>query len=188
MLKVLNIITWGAYILLLAAVVVIIWASFLPQEVFHAERGVAYWLIRIDEAAQRAYIPFNILQAPSTDRIQAKSAFIIFTLFNSLIFMVVFLYGLKQIKNILQSITYSYTPFTIQNANRLKKLSFIIIGYALLGDLIINLLITLFVTDIFSVDISIFNILGLIIGALLFIISQIFLHGAYLQEEFDTTL
>lgn len=102
--------------------------------------------------------------------------------------MVVFLYGLKQIKNVLQSITYSYTPFTIKNAKSLKKLSFIIIGYALLGDLIVNLLITLFVTDIFSVDISIFNILGLIIGVLLLIISQIFLHGAYLQEEVDTTL
>lgn len=188
MVKVLNAITVGACIILIALLIVIIWASFLPQDIFHADRGVAHWLIRIDESAQSALIPFEILQPISTERFQAKSAFIFYTLFKTLIFMVVFLYGLKQIKNILQSIAFSYTPFTIQNAKWLKRISFIIIGYALFGDLIVNLLITLFVTGIFSIAISIFNILGLIIGVLLLIISQVFLYGAYLQEEFDTTL
>jgi len=189
MLKVLNVINWGAIIIFLLLIVNIIRAGFFPAESFHVEQGVANWSMRTDKSNITFLIPFSILQPLSSEMFEAKSAYITYSLFNTLTFMFVLLYGIKQVKDILYSIINSYTPFTIANTTRLRNLAFGIIGYGLFGKLIVNLSVALFVTQIVSITIfEIFNIFSIISGILLLIISHIFKYGVYLQEESDTTL
>lgn len=191
MLKILNIVTWGAGIFLFALIILLIWSVFLPQEAFHAEKGVDQWEFGVSPFANISFnslVSFTILQGLSTDMFEAKTAYIIFTLFNTVTSMVVFLYGITQVKNMLLSVIDSHTPFMSENAVRLRNLSFVMIGYGLLGGLLVNVAIILFVTHIFSMNPLNINFSGLIIGVLLLILSQIFKYGAYLQEEVDTTL
>ncbi|WP_158702653.1 DUF2975 domain-containing protein [Paenibacillus faecalis] len=186
-----NLIIGGTIVFIVAAIGLLIWASFVPQESFQAEKGVAHWLLSVkisDHLSFSSIVPFSILQPLSTDRFQAKTAFITFLLSRMLIFMPVFLYGLKQIKNILLSITDTHTPFAVQNATRFRNLSYAVIGYSLLGNLILNLSIIIFVTNIFSIQLTNISLTGLMIGLLLMIVSHIFRYGAYLQEEYDSTL
>lgn len=187
---IINLIMGGTIVFVVASIGLIIWASFLPQESFQAVKGVAHWLLSVsisDRFSFSTIVPFSILQPLSTDMFHAKTAFITFHLFRVIIFIPVFLYGLMQIKNILRSITDAHTPFTVQNAMRIRNLSYVVIGYSLLGNLIISLSNVIFVTKIFSISPSI-SITGFIIGSLLLIVSHIFRYGAYLQEEFDTKL
>lgn len=190
-LKLMNFISWGAIILLVVSIGLLIWASFLPQEAFHAEKGVANWSLNFaisEQGSANTIVPFSVLQPLSTDMFQAKSAFITFYLFSILTFILALLYGVKLVKSILLSISDNHTPFTNQNAIRFRNLALVIIGYSLLGDIIVNIAIVLFVTHIFNINLMNISLSGLIIGSLLLIVSQIFRYGAYLQEEFDTTL
>lgn len=188
---IMRFLTWGIGILLLVSIGLITWASFLPQDMFEATKGISHWSLSIAISEQGSFsvtVPFTILQGLNTDMFQAKAAFLTFTLVSILTFLLVFLYGVIQVKNILWSITEAYTPFTSQNAIRLRNLAFIIIGYSLLGNLIVNMAMVIFVTNIFIINLVNISISGLIIGSLLLIISQIFRYGAYLQKEYDTTL
>lgn len=191
LLKVIKFVNMSLVFILLALLGGLIWASFLPQEAFHAERGGADWLLSLDISGKASFfasVSFNILQPLDPSMFQAKTAYITFFSTSIFIFFLVLLYGIKQVEKILLSITEHHTPFTNQNAMRLRKLAFIIIGYYLLGDLIVNIAMICFVTHIFHINLMNIGLSGLIIGALLLIISQIFRYGAYLQEEFDTTL
>src|SRR5699024_4333277 len=133
-------------------------------------------------------VPFSILQPLSTDMFQAKAAFLTFILFSIFIFILVLLYGVKHVKNILLSITEDHTPFLNHNVTRLRNLAYVIISYALVRYFIVNLAIILFVTHIFRINLMNVSLSGLMVGFLLSIGSQIFRYGAYLQEEYDTTL
>lgn len=191
-LKVLNVITWIIIIFFAIYIGLVIWAGFLPAESFHAKSGVAYWSINVNmfgTSGLSTRIPFSILQSFRPEIFQAKTAFIIFTLFSTFTLLPVLLYGIKQVKCILETFIDSYTPFTLSNSNKLRNLAFTIIGYGLFGKLIVNLAVALFVTHRVSITFfEIFDIFIIMCGALVFIISHIFKYGAYLQEEVDTTL
>src|SRR5690554_5384170 len=106
MLKILNVITWGAGILLFVLIVLLIWAIFLPQEAFHAEKGIFQWELGVSPFGNISFnslVSFTILQGLSTDMFEAKTAYIIFTLFNTVTALVVFLFGITQVKNMLLS-------------------------------------------------------------------------------------
>lgn len=186
-----NLLIWGACILTLIGIGLLVWASFLPKESFTAEQGIALWSLSVDQNSGGGFfltVPFRILQPLSPNMFEAKTAFIVYLSSWMITFVSVLLYGMKQVRTILGSIVNSHTPFMRENANSFKKLAVAVIGYSLLGDLILNLAMVLFVTGIFNITLSNISISGLVIGLLLLIVSQIFSYGAYLQEEVDTTL
>ncbi|ADU32090.1 DUF2975 domain-containing protein [Evansella cellulosilytica] len=191
MLLVINVIKWGGVVLFIAAMGLLIWASFSPAEAFVAEKGVAHWSVSASIFGQgmfRAIIPFSILQPLTIDMFQVKAAFITFFLFRTLTFFPLFLYGVVQLQKIFYSIRETNTPFSAEIASRLRNISYVIILYALIADLFINIAITTFVTNILYIDLLNVSISGLTVGVLVLIISHIFRYGSYLQDEFDTTL
>lgn len=188
---ILNVVYWVLIVLLLAILCLLIWAGFLSADKFHAEKGWDNWVLNIaltDGSSFFIAIPFKLLQPNGQNVIQAKAAFISVLLFSVLPFILVMLYGIKQVNNILLSITYNHTPFIIKNARRIRNLAFLIMGYSLFGHLLVNIAMIFTVTHIFSINITNISLSGFIIGFLILIISQIFQYGTYLQEEYDTTL
>lgn len=191
MILIFKILKWGAILLSLSSIFLLIWATFLPQQDFYAEKGVAHWSLSVslfEGSAFSAIIPFSILQPLSLDMFQAKTAFITYFLFRILISFPAFLYGVIQMEKIMLSILNIHTPFSTEIARRLRKISYVIITYALIGNLVINITIAIFVTHIFHINPLNISISGVIVGILILIISHIFFYGTYLQEEFDTTL
>jgi hypothetical protein len=82
-------------------------------------------------------------------------------------------------------------PFEVKNARRLTIMGILLIANSIvyrIGDYVI-LHSILKVVDLPNLSINYtFNMNGLLMGVLLFILAGIFRHGSYLQEEYDTTL
>jgi hypothetical protein len=80
------------------------------------------------------------------------------------------------------------SPFILANAARLRRLGIAVILYSLLAKLVLNILICLVVTHIFSINLGGISLIGIIIGILVLFVSEIFRYGALLQEEHDLTI
>ncbi|WP_194287471.1 DUF2975 domain-containing protein [Gracilibacillus oryzae] len=189
--KYVSLITWIVMIYFVFSVVMLIRAAFLPEEAFTATPGLIFWQITIPINAGFSFninIPMEVLPNYEPERFQAKAAFITYHSIYLLTYTSVLLYGIRQLTYILWSITDGHTPFTINNSVRLRNIAFAAIGNALLAGHIATICISIFVTQIFSMNILNISFSGLIIGSLLLVISQIFRYGAYLQEQYDTTL
>ncbi|MEL1136645.1 DUF2975 domain-containing protein [Desulfitobacterium sp. THU1] len=177
-------------ILLFAALIVALFLFFAPEQGFTAEKGNMDWFIAYNSsngAAFGIFVPFSIIQPLNISRFDPKSAFLTY-LVSSAILNIVFLYGLKQVMNILNSIIKKTTPFNIDTVNSLKKIALSIIIYSVALDPIKNLLGSAFVTKIFTFDFSNIHISGVLVAVIVYIIADIFKYGMYLQDEVDTTL
>lgn len=177
-------------ILLFAALIVSFSLFFAPEQGFTAEKGNMDWFITYNLSNGTAFgvfIPFRIIQSLDINRFNAKSAFITY-LVSSAILNIVFLYGLKQAMNILNTIFKNTTPFNINTVRSLKKIALSIIVYSLVIDPIRNLLGWAFVTKIFAFDFANIHISGVLVAVIVLIIADIFKYGIYLQDEVDTTL
>ncbi|MDL4842089.1 DUF2975 domain-containing protein [Aquibacillus rhizosphaerae] len=196
---VLNVIIWFNILYFIASIVLLVWASFLPEQAFFAEKGVGHWSLGVNTKGNvstngnisfSSLVPFAILQPsfPSMFELEAKAAYITYFSTHTLTSMPAFLYGAIQIKKILTSITDDDTPFSHKNVQRFKHLAYVVIGYALFSKVIISIAIGIFVTNIFSITLTTISLSGIVGGFLLLIVAQIFQYGAYLQNEHDTTL
>ncbi len=186
-----NFLYWASIIIIFGLGMMIIVGLFLSSTIFHIEKSTEFWYLSIAMVGGGDFfigVPFKLLpQFIDESTIQAKSGFITMFTFFLLPFFMVFFYGVRQIKFILESMSHTLTPFTEKNALRLKKLAWTVIIYSLVGKLLINLMMILFVTNTISVNIDV-DLTGVFVGASLLIIANIFQYGAFLQEEYDTTL
>ncbi|KJR44914.1 hypothetical protein UF75_4707 [Desulfosporosinus sp. I2] len=177
-------------ILLFAALIVSFILFSAPEQGFTAEKGNLDWFIKYNLSNGTAfgvYIPFRIIQSLNIEMFSAKSAFLTY-LVSSAILNIVILYGLKQVINILNTISRNTTPFDINNVRRLKKIALSIIVYSVVVDPIRNLLGWAFVSKIFDFDYSNIHLSGILIAVVIFIIADVFKYGIFLQDEVDTTL
>src|SRR5699024_289271 len=190
----LNIFTGFIVLFTLIFLFTTIIAIFSPQNAFEATSGVAHWHITFQTTFFKTahfsqVIPFTML-ANLTDHLmfEAKHAFVTYHLCYGGFYFGFILYGINQVKEILYSLEVEYTPFTEKNKQHLKRIAWAVILYSLFAELITNIAINIFVTQIFNIYLQHINITGLIIGALLLILVHIFEIGIHLQEESDTTL
>ena len=193
--EILSLIYYGGIAIFVIIMCLTIAASFLPAERFSAEKGGAHWYLTVAisgtipaEPKFSIGIPFSVLSGVTTEFFNAKCAFFTFIIPFILFFFPTLIYGAKQLHEILISMINNHTPFTVENGNRLKKLSYIIIGYSLLAKPLINILMSVFIRPGFSLDFSNINLSGVLVGFLLLLISDIFNYGVYLQQENDATL
>lgn len=188
--KVISVILFFGVILSFVALIVAVFLFFASPDKFNAVRGNLDWSINYTLTNSSHFsinIPFKLIQPLNSNMFSAKYAAIIsfVTIFlrTSLI-----LYGINQVANILKSTANDITPFIMANVVRLKKLAYSIITYSVAADLLSNLLYSIFVTKIFFLNLSNIHLSGVLIGGLIFVIADIFKYGAFLQQEFDTTL
>jgi hypothetical protein len=76
----------------------------------------------------------------------------------------------------------------LKNAKSLKRLAYATIVYSAAGELLKAVLNAVFVTQVFSFDLTSIHLSGIVVGVLIFIVADVFQYGIFLQNEFDTTL
>ncbi|MEO2257601.1 DUF2975 domain-containing protein [Paenibacillus amylolyticus] len=182
---------WGGIGLLFTLVCFKLWIGLKPQELFSAEKGIAHWFFSVhlsDTLTNSVMVPFTYFQPINPDVFDAKTAYLVVSLTNTTLIFITYIYSIGQIRNIIGSILSGSSPFNQANATRLKKLGIVVILYSLLAKLVLNILICLFVTRIFSINLGGISLIGIIIGILVLFVSEIFKYGVLLQEEHDSTL
>ncbi|GIP22619.1 DUF2975 domain-containing protein [Paenibacillus sp. J22TS3] len=182
---------WGGIGLLIAFVCFNLWIGLKPPEIFHAEKGIAHWFFSVplsDTVTKSVMVPFTNFQPINPSMFNAKNAYLVVSLTNVTLVFCAYIYSIGQIRYIIGSILSGNSPFSLANAVRLKRLGIVVILYSLLAKLILNILICLFVTHIFSINLGGISLIGIIIGILVLFVSEIFKYGALLQEEHDSTL
>lgn len=172
---------------LLIAFVVLFFAS---PEKFNAVKESMDWNVTYKLTNSSSFfikIPFTKIQPIDSSMFNAKYAAIT-SLFSLLIDTSLILYGIKQVSNILKSTANDITPFIMDNVRSLKNLAYLIIIYSAAVDLLSRLLCSIFVTKIYTLNLSNIHISGVLIGGLILVMADIFKYGVFLQKEFDTTL
>lgn len=137
--------------------------------------------------------PDNIIQFEiSTGAISNTRIVEIYSLMfaGSALLLILILLVLSQLRIILKNVV-NENPFAEKNAKSIKNIGYVIIASSLVMPVtkafLINKIIHAFNLSNVNVVYTI-NIEVLIIGILLLIVSAIFNYGAYLQQEYDTTL
>ncbi|WP_017473430.1 DUF2975 domain-containing protein [Amphibacillus jilinensis] len=191
-LQVLNFVLAGGCLFFLIVFVMLVWASFLPGDSFSIEQGIEQWALNANLTENGtsffSTVSFRHLPSLPEHRINVKAAFLVQLFFNLLIYLSLFIYAIYQLKQILLTMYEEDGPFTMENTIRLKRLGWLIVGYALLSDLIVLLAMLVFSTHTFSISYEVINFTALIIGAVLLILAHVFQYGSFLQHEYDTTV
>ncbi|MEH7753464.1 DUF2975 domain-containing protein [Bacillus toyonensis] len=115
---------------------------------------------------------------------------IINTCIISEVILTILLFLTVQIKRILQ-FTRNKQPFSKSCIKHIQYLAYGVIIYSFIVGLLMNILGFLFVRTLHLSETTIslnFNFEMMIMGFLLLLLSHIFKYGAYLQEEYDSTL
>jgi hypothetical protein len=181
---------WGGIGLLVAFICFNLWIGLKPQDLFTAEKGIAHWSFSVplsDTVRNSVLVPFTYFQPINPDMFDVKKAYLVVSLTNIVLVFWAYLYSIGQIRHMIGSILSGISPFILANATRLRRLGIAVILYSLLAKLILNILICLLVTGIFSINLGGISLIGIIIGILVLFVSEIFKYGALLQEEHDST-
>ncbi len=189
--KLLNFVIGVNIFLFIGFIAIITWASFMPEQSFSVEKGIGHWSLSFDfsnSASFSALVPFSILQPISETIFSAKTAFLTFYISLGFIYFPLFIYGLLIVQEIVISTIKEESPFNNINAQRIKKIAYLLIGYSLFSDLLINFFMYVFVTNIFLLNISNVSFNGFVIGAVMLLIAHIFRYGSFLQQEHDETI
>ena len=182
---------WGGIGLLTALICFDLWIGLKPQEMFSAVKGIAHWSFSVpisETATKSVMFPFTYFQPISPNMFNAKSAYLVVSLTNTILAFCAYIYSIDQIRYITGNILSGGSPFSLANAARLRRLGIVVILYSFLAKLVLNILICLFVTRILSINLGGISLIGIIIGILVLFVSEIFKYGALLQEEHDLTL
>jgi hypothetical protein len=178
-------------VVLLATFFIAIVLLFASEERFNAVKGNLNWFVeyKINETKSLGvYIPYEIIQPLNENLLNSKSALITYLFSKSIIYIPLILYSVKQITDILSSIVNDKTPFIMDNTRRFTKLAYTIIIYSIVPDIIFSLLCWIFVTKRFLINLSTIQLSSILLGGFLLLFAELIKYGAFLQEEFDTTL
>ena len=177
-------------VVLLATFFIAIVLLFASEERFNAVKGNLNWFVeyKINETKSLGvYIPYEIIQPLNENLLNSKSALITYLFSKSIIYIPLILYSVKQITDILSSIVNDKTPFIMDNTRRFTKLAY---NNNLFNcaDIIFSLLCWIFVTKRFLINLSTIQLSSILLGGFLLLFAELIKYGAFLQEEFDTTL
>lgn len=191
LIRILNIAIGIFVLFFIIHIIIIIKASFLPTDAFTVKRGIADWSVSMPIKESMSYsvlIPTPLFSVSGVKGFNAKAAFFSEVFIYSIIFIPILMYGFDQVKKILYSTIQRNTPFTFENAKRIKRVAYAVIAYALFGKLLQSIFLWLFATKIFSFTLTEISVSGIGIGGLLVILAQMFSYGVHIQHEYDTTV
>lgn len=98
------------------------------------------------------------------------------------------LLGVYNINQLIKPLIKRKTPFTMKSVKSIRIIGLCVIIYYLFIDMFCNIIFSTYITKVHHYSYSNIHINGLFLGLIIFVIAEIFKHGIYLQEEFDTTL
>jgi len=159
------------------------------------ERGIRGWIYSVNMPLGigsaffmiSGEIPKNILQFVPIHMINIRAAIVVDFLISHIVPFIIVIMGLREIGNLTSDMLNKKSPFQTKYLKSLRKISYIVLLYSTLGNTLLCILISIFVTDIFLVTV-VFSWIGVLIGVLGYIFSDITEYGLFLQDEYDTTL
>jgi len=175
--------------------IVLVYMFSIPDSAISFERGIRGWIYSINmplgigSAFFRisGEIPKAILHFIPLHMINIRAAIFFDSLISNILLFIITIIGLKKINNLTSDMLNNKTPFQAKHIHSLRRLSYVILLYSTLGNTLLSILTSIFVTDIFLVTV-VFSWTGVLIGALGYIFSDITEYGLFLQDEYDTTL
>ena len=138
--------------------------------------------------------PDNLIQFEfNTDTLSNTTSIVdIFSLMyaNAILFTILILLVLSQLKIILKNVV-NEKPFAEKNAKSIRNIGYVVMASSILMPVAKAFVFNKFIHEFNLSNVNVIysiNTEVLIIGILLLIVSAIFNYGAYLQQEYDTTL
>lgn len=186
---------YATIILVIISLIVTFATPLLPDEAITFKKGVREWFYSVDLPIgigsasffiQRS-IPHTILQFIPIEMINVTAAIIIDSIINLILLLLLINTGLKKLMNLTNDILNGKTPFQLRHIRSLRIFSFIIVLYSTLGNTLLCILFSIFVTGFISITLD-FMWSGVFIGIIGFIFSDITEYGLFLQDEYDSTL
>jgi len=167
----------------------------IPDSAISFERGIRGWIysvsmpLGIGTAFFRisGEIPKSILHFIPIHMINIRAAIVVDFLISHIVPFIIIIIGLRETGNLTTDMLNNKTPFQAKHIHSLRKISYIVLLYSTLGNTLICILISIFAADYFSVTV-VFSWIGVLIGVLGYIFSDITEYGLFLQDEYDTTL
>lgn len=168
---------------------------FVPDSAIDFEQGIRQWVYSVDfplgigsaSIFVKGSIPTIILQFLPIDYINIQATIICDVFVSSILAFMLIVIGLKKMLLLITDILNEESPFQLKYVKSLRKLSYMILLYSTLGNTLLCILLSAFATHSVLITID-FDWIGVLIGMMGYIFSDITEYGLFLQEEYDTTL
>lgn len=191
----LKVFYYATFLLCFIGTVTILATLLLPDTAITFERGIHEWFYSINlpigigsmAFTVQSSIPSTILHLIPIEMINIKAAIIIDSFIGAILLIVLINIGLKKLTNLTKDILNKESPFQLKHIKSLRKFSFVIILYSTVGNTVVCVLFSIFVTGFMNITFD-FMWSGIFIGILGYIFSDITEYGLFLQDEYDTTL
>lgn len=155
---------------------------------FHTDQYGNRLNTRIESINNLPYIQLskNIMN-PTESFIVSQEQAVVNIIIISTVLRLPILLGLWWTYLIFKMLSTSRTPFEPDLFNRIKRLGKLIVLYGFFGDLAFSLLLSTFVTGVIYVNNPV-NFYAILLGFVLYVVSEIMVYGFGLQTEVDTLL
>lgn len=155
---------------------------------FHTDQYGNRLNTRIEHIDYFPYIQLsgNIMNPTDTFIVSKEQAVVNITIIGTILRIPILL-GLWWTYLIFKMLSTSRTPFEPDLFNRIKRLGKLIVLYGFFGDLVFSLLLSAFVTGGVYVNNPV-NFYAILLGFVLYVVSEIMVYGFGLQTEVDTLL
>lgn len=168
---------------------------FVPDSAIDFEQGIHQWLYSVDFPlgigsafiGVNGSIPKIILHFLPMDYINVHAAIICDVIVSKILAFILVVIGLKKMLSLSTDILNGESPFQLKYVKSLRKLSYAILFYSTLGNTLLCILLSAFATHRVLITFD-FDWIGVLIGMMGYIFSDITEYGLFLQEEYDTTL
>jgi hypothetical protein len=167
----------------------------LPDTAITFEKGVREWFYSVNlpigigsvSFTIQSSIPRSLLHLIPIKMININAAIINDSLVSVITLLVIVNIGLKKLINLTSDILNGESPFQLKHVKSLRVFSLIIVLYSTLGNTILCILFSIFVTDHINITVD-FMWSGIFFGVIGYIFSDITEYGLFLQDEYDATL
>lgn len=168
---------------------------FVPDSDILFERGIDKWVYSVDfpigigsvSIYINGVISSNILQFFPIDYINVNAAIICDIIVSKILAFLLIVIGLRKLSYIMTNILNGESPFKFKYVKLLRRMSYAILLYSTLGNTLLCILLSIFATQIFAVTFD-FVWIGVLMGIMGYVLSDIAEYGLFLQDEYDATL
>ncbi len=186
---------FSAILLAIFALIAPFSIPFIPNSNILFEKSIYAWVysaripLHIGTAAfiVEGSIPRYLLAFLPIDMINIRPAIIVHYLISMYFPNILAIIALKKTLALTTDVINKETPFQLKHVKSLRHFSCLILLYSTLGNTLLCVLNSIFVVDFFYIEAK-FSWLGILIGIMGYILSDILKYGLFLQYEYDTTL
>ncbi len=172
-----NVFFYGMILFTLISLVVSAIAIYYPSDSFTANKGNNNWLFKFNITENffiSTLVPFNIIQGLDSSMFSAKDACIFNLVYISTFKASIIVFGIFQLRKLLILIS-NFKACDKQDlmiAKVLNNIGLLAVIYSLFAGLLQNICCWIFVTKIFSLDLTMINFTGIFVGLIIIALSE----------------